>query len=149
MNSGYTSIPFKTESDSGMSSVSGIAKFSAAGIVFEFEKKILGLFGVGLKEVKLPLHQILDIKIKRGFFRLSAKVEIKVKDLAAIAELPINGGKLVFKISREDFEQCQQAINNLTNTVADYNKNLPPVHTPVSRLFDDESEDETKKLIEK
>ena len=67
MRSGYISIPFKTDSENGLASVNGIAKFSAAGIVFEFEKKLLGIFGQ-IVEMKLPISEVLYIRYKRAFF---------------------------------------------------------------------------------
>lgn len=147
MNTGFTSIPFKAESDSGFSSVNGVAKISAAGIVFEFEKKVLGFIGGGIKELKLPASEILDIKIKSGFFRFSGKVEVKVRSLMTISGLPISDGKLILKIAKDDVAECQEAAKGLLTAIKDMNRELPPVHTPVSRLFD-ESEDETKKLTD-
>lgn len=63
----FTSVPFKTES--GLSQVNGVAKFSSAGIVLEFESKLFGLIGNGVKEVRLHLAEILDIKFRKGVFR--------------------------------------------------------------------------------
>lgn len=148
MQSGYITIPFKAESENGLSSVNGIAKFSAAGIVFEFEKKILGIFGQGIAEMKLPISDILYIRYKRGFFRLGAKIEITPRSLSAISELPRNSGKLVLKVAREDMERAQAAVEKLTKA-AEEREALPP-HSPVSSLFnDDDGEDETKLLKNK
>ena len=41
MQYSFTSVPFKT--DSGMSQINGVAKFSSAGVVLEFESKLFGL----------------------------------------------------------------------------------------------------------
>jgi len=43
----FTSVPFKAES--GLTQVDGIAKFSSAGIVLEFESKFIGLIKSGVK----------------------------------------------------------------------------------------------------
>jgi hypothetical protein len=37
---GFTTIPFKTESEHGLTKVNGVAKFSSAGVVLEFEAKL-------------------------------------------------------------------------------------------------------------
>ena len=148
MQSGYLTLPFKAESENGISSVNGIAKFSAAGIVFEFEKKLLGLFGQGIMEMKLPIADILYIKYKRGVFRRSAKIEITPKSLSAVSELPRNKGKLILKIARDDMERAEGAVEKLTKA-AEERAVLPP-QSPVSSLFnDDDGEDETKLLNEK
>jgi hypothetical protein len=52
---GFTTIPFKSESEHGLTKVDGVAKFSSAGVVLEFESKLFGLIGGGVKEVRLPV----------------------------------------------------------------------------------------------
>ncbi len=49
----FTSVPFKTETHHGLSSINGVAKFSTAGVVLEFESKLFGIIGGGVKEVRL------------------------------------------------------------------------------------------------
>jgi hypothetical protein len=140
----FTSVPFKTES--GLSSVNGIAKFSSAGIVLEFESKLFGILGGGVKEVRLPLAELLDIKFKKGFMKRGAKVEIRTRTFTKLTELPNKDGKLTLKLVADDFERAQEAVSQLQKDLAGHANELPPVHTPVSKLFDDESEEETKPL---
>ena len=141
----FTSIPFKTES--GLSSVNGVAKFSTAGIVLEFESKLFGLFGSGVKEARLPLAEILDVKFRKGVFKRGAKIEIRMKSFAELAKLPNTEGKLVLKLSPDDHERARQAVEQLNKDLVGHTDSLPPTHTPVSVLFD-ESEEETKELTE-
>ena len=47
----FTSVPFNTET--GMSSVNGVAQFSPAGIVLEFESRFLWLTSTGFQEARL------------------------------------------------------------------------------------------------
>ena len=140
---GFTSIPFKTESEHGLTTVNGIAKFSGAGIVLEFEAKWFGLIGNGVKEVRLPKDEILDLKFKKGVFRRSAKIEIRTKTFTKLAELPSSDGKLTLKVVRDDIDRAQRAVDELQKEMATYAAALPPPHTPISDLFTDESEDET------
>ncbi|QYO66585.1 hypothetical protein [Leptolyngbya sp. 7M] len=148
MNTGFTSVPFKAEKHQGFSTVNGVAKFSSAGIVFEFESKLLGMIGSGVQEIRLPIAELLDVKFKKGVFKRGAKIEIRTRSFAAVAELPHQDGKVTLKISREDFERGQTAVEQLRKDMQSYNAELPPVHTPVSQLFTDESEAETQ-LLEK
>jgi hypothetical protein len=140
----FTSVPFKTES--GLSSVNGIAKFSSAGIVLEFESKLFGILGGGVKEVRLPLAELLDVKFKKGFMKRGAKVEIRTRTFAKLAELPNKDGKLTLKLVPDDYERAEEAVIQIQKDLAGHVDELPPPRTPVSELFADETEDETKIL---
>ncbi|CAN5551615.1 hypothetical protein BH10ACI3_BH10ACI3_30030 [soil metagenome] len=139
----FTSIPFKAES--GLSQVNGVAKFSSAGIVLEFESKLFGLISNGVKESRLAAAEILDIKFKKGLFKRGAKIAIRLKSLAKLAELPNKDGKLTLKLQSDDFESARDAVTRLQKDMTAQSEALPPAHTPISVLFD-ESEDETQEL---
>lgn len=143
---GFTSVPFKTESEHGLTSVNGVAKFSAAGVVLEFESKLFGLIGGGVKEVRLAKDEILDVKFRKGFFKRLAKIEIRMKNFGKLAELPTTNGKLTLKLVRDDFERGQSAVDQLQKDLAQYEATLPPPRTPVAELFVEETEDETQVL---
>jgi len=147
----FITVPFKAES--GLSQFDGMGKFSPAGIVLEFESKFLGLIKSGVQENRIAADEILDVKFKKGMFKIGAKIEIRLKNFAKLAELPSSDGKLTLKIKREDFELAKEAVERLQKAMTEHQSNLPPAHTPVSRLFDDtdadqftESEAETKEL---
>ena len=67
MQQSFISVPFKAES--GLSQVNGVAKFSSAGVVLEFESKLFGIIGVGVKEVRLHKEDILDLKFRKGVLK--------------------------------------------------------------------------------
>lgn len=146
MQQTFTSVPFKTESAHGLSTYNGVAKFSAAGIVLEFESKWFGIIGGGVKEVRLPISEILDVKFKKGIFKRGAKVIIRTKTFATLATLPNSDGKLTLKLERDDFERGEAAVTHLQKDMVGYQAELPPTHTPLSQLFEEESEEETKQL---
>ncbi len=141
---GFTSVPFKTES--GLSSVNGVAKFSGAGVVLEFESKLFGLISGGVKEIRLPLADILDVKFRKGLFKRGAKIEIRTKTIARLAELPNSDGKVVLKLVRDDFERAKEAVEQIQKNLAHESDGLPPPRTPVSQLFEEENEIDTKEL---
>lgn len=145
MNQSFTSVPFKTESSHGFVSSNGVAKFSSAGVVLEFESKILGLISNGVKEARLPIGEILDIKFKKGLLKVGAKIEIRLRSLARLREVPHNDGKVVLKLVKDDFERARDAVARLQQDMAEYTATLPPPHPPLRSLFD-ESEDDTKEL---
>lgn len=146
MQQGFTSIPFKTESAHGLTTVNGVAKFSPAGIVLEFESKLFGVIGGGVKEVRLPLADILDVKFRKGFFKIGTKIEVRTRTFSKLAELPNTDGKLILKLVRDDFERGKAAVEQLQRDLTGHEAELPPPQTPVSQLFQDETEEETKSL---
>jgi hypothetical protein len=142
----FTTIPFKTES--GMSQINGVAKFSSAGIILEFESKLFGLISSGIKEARLAMEEILDVKFKKGVFKHGAKIEIRMKSLAKLSELPNKEGKVTLKLQADDFEAAKDAVARFQRDMKEHIESLPPAHTPVSVLFD-ESEDMTRDLGQK
>lgn len=145
MQTGFISVPFKAES--GLSQIDGMGKFSSAGVVLEFESKLFGLIKNGVQEARIPVADILDIKFRKGFIKVGAKIEIRLKSFTQLSELPNKDGKLILKIRRDDFDRAKDAVERIQKAQTEEQANLPPAHTPVSRLFD-ESEDETKRLGE-
>lgn len=146
MSTGFISVPFKI--DDNFSQVAGVAKFSSAGVVLEFESKLFGIIKSGVKEVRFPLEELLDVKFKKGVFKRGAKIEIRLKSFSRMTEVPNRDGKITLKLDRDDFERGAEAVEKLNKDLSEHRENLPPHHTPVSRLFD-ESEGETKELDEK
>lgn len=146
MTSHYSSIPFKSES--GLSQINGIGKFSSAGIVLEFESKLLGLIKRGVKEFRIPVEELLDIRFRKGFFKVGAKIEIRLRSYARMSELPTQDGKLSLAIKRDDFAAARDAVLRLQKELEDYRKSIPPARTSVSSLFENGGEADTKKLDE-
>ena len=114
----FTSVPFKTES--GMSSVNGVAKFSPAGIVLEFESKFLGFISTGVKEARLPIGELLDVKFKKGVMKRGSKIEIRLNSFAKLTQVPNSEGKITLKIEREDFERAREAVDRLEKDRAEH-----------------------------
>ena len=142
----FTSVPFKTES--GISSVNGVAKFSPAGIVLEFESKWFGLISTGVKEARLPIGELLDVKFKKGVMKRGSKIEIRLNSFTRLTELPNSEGKITLKIERDDFERARDAVDRIERDMTEHKASLPPPHPPFRSLFD-ESEDETQDLEQK
>ena len=141
----FTSVPFKTESTHGLTTVNGVAKFSSAGVVLEFEAKLLGFITEGVKESRLALGDILDVKFKKGFLKRGAKIEIRAKSLAALAELPSKDGKLILKIQPDDFQRAKVAVAKLQVDIDTITTESLAERTPIS-VFPDSSELDTNQL---
>jgi len=138
MQTNFISVPFKTES--GLSQIDGMGKFSSAGIVLEFESKLFGIIKDGVKEARIAIDEILDVKFRKGFLKHGAKIEIRLKDFSQLSKLPNKDGKVTLKIKKDDFERAQEAVARLQKDLTRQSESLPPAHTPVSRLFDETEE---------
>ncbi len=148
MQENFISLPFKI--DDNITQIAGMGKFSPAGIVLEYEGKIFGIIKSGVKEARLAIDEILDIKLRKGIFKIGARVEIRTVSFTKLTEFPNKNGKITLKIERRDFELATEAVEKiqklkLENSMKEQQVTTLPLTSPVSRLFD-ESEDETKKL---
>jgi hypothetical protein len=79
-------------------------------------------------------------------FKRGAKIELRTKSFAKLAKLPNSDGKLTLKIVADDFDRAKNAVEKLQKDMAEDASSLPSPHTPVSQLFEDENEEETKRL---
>ncbi|MCC6452012.1 MAG: hypothetical protein IT171_03920 [Acidobacteria bacterium] len=140
-------IHFKAESGNGLTYANGIAKFSSAGIILEFESKFIGLFSNGVKEVRVSVADIHSIKFKRGFLLLGPRIRLRLNSVAQTSQLPTHDGTIVLKVAREDAEKAREAVAKLEKDMSEYTAVLPPPQASVSELFlETTSEKETQKL---
>ena len=140
-------IHFKAESGNGLTYANGIAKFSSAGIIIEFESKFIGLFSNGVKELRVSVADIHSIVLKRGFLRLWPRIHLRLNSIAQASQLPNSDGKIILKIAREDAERAREAVAKLEKDMSEYTAVLPPPQASVSELFlETTSEKETQKL---
>jgi hypothetical protein len=151
MKPGFISIPFKIEGESsGLTHAEGVAKFSPAGIVMEFETKFLGLMKTGYKDVRIPRSEIIDVTLKCGFFNtryekfFANKIVIRLNNYLTMSEIPSSKGTIVLKIQRQDRQRAEAAVAALEEkTLPEVREEeLPPVG--VRALFGDEAD--TKEL---
>ena len=139
-NLGFISIPFKIEgAHGGFTVVNGMAKISRAGIVLEFEAKIFGMMKTGVKEVRVPIAEIEELKIKKRFFKLT--LEIWLNNFKTVSEIPNKDGRIILQLSRDDRTRAEQAVKVLYNARAEKDA-LEILQTPVGRLFNNDSETE-------
>ena len=135
----FTSVPFKSEH--GISQVHGLAKFSSAGIVLEYESKIIGLISTGLKDANIPVEELLDVKFKKSFGKKGGKIEIRLKSFRRLAELPNQQGKIVLKVGSDDRDRAREAAERLTKDIAEQARTAAPPHPPLESIFEDDTAD--------
>jgi hypothetical protein len=145
----FISVPFKAEGSNGLTKYTGIAKFSPAGIVVEFDSKFLGFIGGEVREVQIPLDEIFDIRFRKGIYKFFAAIKIRLRNFAKVSQLPNDEGKIKLDIKREDFELAQKAVEQTLRYISkdeslalpdsdDANGQLLPAPTSVNELFDTE-----------
>ena len=139
----FIQVPFKTES--GLTLVEGIAKFSPAGIVIEFESSFLGFIKTGVEENAIPLHKLFDVRFKKGFFRIGARIEIRLTSLAELSKLPNTKGMIALKIRRQDFDRAKEAVERLNRCLSEAHS--APIPVSIAESFGD-GEAETRELIQ-
>ncbi|CAN5849399.1 hypothetical protein BH20ACI4_BH20ACI4_32590 [soil metagenome] len=157
----FITVPFKAESPNGMMHYHGIAKFSFAGVVVEFEPKILGLVGGEVKEVQIALDEIFDIKFRKGIYKFFGQIQFRLQNYQKISQLPNKDGKVKLNIKREDYELAREAVEQtlqymkgvstpVLESADESEKQLSPVQTSVNELFDTEKlEKEDSRKTEK
>lgn len=143
MNQTFISVPFKI--DDNFTQIAGMGKFSAAGIILEYEGKLFGIIKHGVKEARISLDDILDVKFKKGVFKRGAKIEIRLKNFAQLSEMPNKDGKISLKIEKGDFDTASTATGIVNAALNFQPSEFSRETSPVSRLFEDD-EAETKEL---
>jgi hypothetical protein len=137
----FISIAFKIDGSQtgGFKTVDGMAKISPAGIVVEFEAKIFGIMKTGVKEVRISLAEIEEVRVNRKFFKHT--FEIWLNNFKTLSDIPNKNGRVILQISKEDRPRAEQAARVL-QTARSETDAMEILQTPVSRLFGDD--DETK-----
>ncbi len=135
----YISISFKIDGaqTGGFKTVDGMAKISPAGVVIEFESKIFGIMKTGIKEVKIPLGEIEQVRVVKKFFRHT--LEIWLNNFRKLSEIPNRDGRVILQISKADRPRAEQAAHVL-DTARSESEALEILKSPVSRLFDETEE---------
>ncbi len=135
----FISIAFKIDGSQtgGFKTVDGMAKISRAGIVVEFEAKIFGIMKTGIKEVRIPLKEIEEVRVNKKFFKHT--LEIWLNNFRTLSEIPNKDGRIILQISKEDRPRAEQAARVL-QTARSETDALEILNSPVSRLFGDDEE---------
>ena len=136
MRPAFDIVPFKIKDEHGISELVGLAKFSAAGIVLEFEREFLGLVKVGgVREVRIPIGDILDIQFGKGFLGVFGSIIVRFKNLSVLAGLPTKKGLLKLKVARSDRAAAFEVVENMQKTLNGPQEE--PTPATVGELFGD------------
>jgi hypothetical protein len=105
----FISVPFEVQTD--WAQADGTASFSSVNIILQYGDKTLEsgktfspVIKTVVKESRIELEDILDVKFKKGIFKIGAKIELRLKSFGKLAEIPNKDGKITLKINRADYE---------------------------------------------
>jgi hypothetical protein len=152
MKPGFISIPFKIEGDN-MARGTGIAKFSPVGIVMEFETSFLGFINHEFKDIRIPMSEIMDVKLVHGLFNTNfekffhTRIHIRLNNYQTMSAIPNKKGRIIMHIHRRDRDLADLALAALEEQTPQLpgpnEQELPPA-PGVRALFGDEAD--TKEL---
>lgn len=83
-------VPFQFEAYGGWGQVEGLARQDEHGLELQFSTKdaLFGVLKSGRRSVRVPFEQLLSVRYGRGWFWLSPYIELRVRDLSALKDLP-------------------------------------------------------------
>jgi len=106
------SLPFSISNVyAGFAEAFGIARFDGRQVTLEFEVKdgIAGVIKSELKDVTVPIEDIVSIVFQSGI--LKHKVAIQTDYLRSVAEIPgVSRGKVLLNIDRSDRETAERFV---------------------------------------
>jgi hypothetical protein len=91
----------------------------------------------GIKEVRIPLAEIEEIRVVRKFF--THTLEIWLNNFRTLSEIPNKDGRIILQISKEDRTRAEQAARVLQTARAEHDA-LEILNSPISRLFGNDEE---------
>jgi hypothetical protein len=94
--------------------ISGIIQANAQEIVLEYEVKdaFVGLLKSDIKSVHVPLVELTEVSLRKGWFR--TRVTLRAKSLQTLAKAPgHNKGEICFSVARKDRPLAEQLVSFL------------------------------------
>ncbi len=120
-------IPFEIKDQySGLAKSSGILKFDNGCLVCEFRTKdtILGILKSSIKEIRIPVQDLLSVEYKKKMF--GDKIFIRTKSMEYISYFPgLDSNEICLKINKQSRDFAQRLSSGVTLMISEYNlKNI-------------------------
>lgn len=91
----------------------GVVRLEKPFLVFEILEWSWRAFGKKIREVRLPIDEIVDAKFKPGI--LDAHLDLRVRSINAMTEIPYKTpGVVELRFSREHRDAARQLSNSLS-----------------------------------
>jgi len=117
----FVSLPFTIPNVyEGLAAAHGVAKWTNAGLVLEFQVKdsFIGMVKSGVNEVPIPFNELVSIELKEGWFR--KRLFIRARSLTTLTNVPGHeSGHIVLKIARKDLRIAREMVSILRLTLTE------------------------------
>ncbi len=83
-------IPFHFDAYGGLGEVKGLARLDERGLELQFSTSdaLFGVLKSDQRSLRVPLDALLSVRYSAGWFWLMPRIELRVRDLAALKGLP-------------------------------------------------------------
>lgn len=83
-------VPFHFDAFGGFGEVQGLAHITEQGLELQFTTRdaLFGVLKTGQRSVQVPLSSLMSVRYRAGWFWLMPKIELRVRDLATLKDLP-------------------------------------------------------------
>jgi hypothetical protein len=98
-------VPFHFDAFGGFGEVQGIAQINEHGLELQFSTRdaLFGVLKTGQRSVRVPLSSLLSVRYSAGWFWLMPRIELRVRDLAVLKDLPESEqGRVTLKLALRD-----------------------------------------------
>lgn len=122
----YTVLPFLIpEVYAGFAEAQGIMRVDDNTLTLEFEIRdsLVGLFNSGMKEIEIPLKEVISITLNKGWFKIA--FIIRTQKLNSLGNLPKQQrGQIKLYLSYEDEEIAEWLVSFLMLKISEKKLNL-------------------------
>jgi hypothetical protein len=83
-------VPFHFDAYGGLGTVQGLARIDELGLELQFSTRdtLFGVLKSGQRSLQVPLAALLSVRYCAGFLWLMPRIELRVRDLSTLRELP-------------------------------------------------------------
>lgn len=123
---GMDSVPFSCDAFAGFGEIQGIARMQPDGLLLQYQTRdaVLGVLRSGMKSALVPVQTLVSARYGSGFLWLSPRIEVRVSDLSAVADIPsTEGGRLVLKVAFGDRGDARKLAHLLGGLLAEQRLN--------------------------
>lgn len=110
------SVPFRCEAFAGFGAIQGIARLEPQGLLLQYQvhDAVLGVLRSAMKSALLPWPSLVDAGYRAGFMWLAPRIELRVSDMSALADIPsTEGGRLQLRIALGDRRDARRLTERI------------------------------------
>ncbi len=107
-------VPFSIEVFGGLGECHGILRDEGTHLTFEFQvtDAVAGFLKSGVKEVRVPLEDLISVSLRKGWFR--TKIIVQAARMEVLQDLPgMTQGRVELSIERPYRDAAQNLVTGL------------------------------------